>query len=413
VKILQTITHNILIRQGLLVLILGALIPQPAMADYLAYASTKDGKKIPLPQNIDGIDAKFLLNLEWGKYRGKRIRTAVLPVENTSSQRTVHVSSGGGYSSSYSVSSGGIPVQGIEAIITDVMNRTGRFRLVERTVLNQQIKEQDLGATGRISRPSAAKVGKILGAKYQIQAVVTNYDPGVEGQNIGIGGLLGGRAGALLGGVGIKSSKSLVGMNFRLIDSETSEILYTKQVESVISESGLTFGGAGFGRSGGLGGFLSNYSKTPIGQAVIAAINKGIFDLVQQIGANAASGSVVTVKGSKIYLNMGKGAVKVGERLNVFSKGEALIDPETGLSLGGEEEKIGQVEVTSVKKKYSIARVVSGNRSRFKKGSKVVSTSTPSSLQYASSWQPPEEGFFSKSNTGSGSSSGTSSEEDW
>ena len=403
--------RNFLLYITFFVLSLSASLSQAAQADFLAYASTKDGKKIPLPKNIDAIDAKYLLNLQWGKYRGKKLRAAVLGVENTSSQSTVHVTSAGVYSSSYSINSGGIPVQGIEAIITDVMNRTGRFRLVERKVLNQQIREQDLGAAGRISKPSAARIGKILGAKYQIQAVVTNYDPGVEGQNIGIGGLLGGRAGALLGGVGIKSSKSLVGMNFRLIDSETTEILYTKQVESVIAESGLSFGGAGYGRHGGLGGFLSNYSKTPIGQAVIAAVNKGIYDLVQQIGSSAASGSVVTVKGGKIYLNMGQGTVRPGEQLTVYSKGEALIDPETGLSLGGEEEKIGTVEVTSVKKKYSIARAVSGKASHFRKGSKVVSNNAPSTLMYATSWKAPDEGFFSSNSSGSGNSSGTASDD--
>jgi curli biogenesis system outer membrane secretion channel CsgG len=403
--------YNKPLGMSLLAVLLCIALPQAAQADFLAYASTKEGKKIPLPQNIDGIDAKYLLNLDWGKYRGKKLRAAVLPVENNSSRNTVHVTSAGGYSASYSINSGGIPVQGIEAIITDVMNRTGRFRLVERTVLNQQIREQDLGAAGRISKPSAARIGKILGAKYQIQAVVTNYDPGVEGQNIGIGGLLGGRAGALLGGVGIKSSKSLVGMNFRLINSETSEIVYTKQVESVISESGLSFGGAGFGGRGALGGFLSNYSRTPIGQAVIAAINKGVYALVQQIGTSAASGSVVTVKGKKVYINMGKGTVRPGEQLTVFSKGEALIDPETGLSLGGEDEKIGTVEVTTVKKKYSIARAIRGKTSRFKKGSKVISTSAPSSLQYAASWQAPDEGFFSKSNTGSVDSSNQESDD--
>ena len=91
----------------------------------------------------------------------------------------------------------------------------------------------------------------------------------------------------------------------------------------------------------------------------------------------------------------------------------SLIDPETGLSLGGEEERIGQVEVTSVKKKYSIAQAVQGNKADFKKGSKVVSTKSPTSIQYATSWKGPKEGFFSKSNVGDGSSSGASSEEDF
>lgn len=84
----------------------------------------------------------------------------------------------------------------------------------------------------------------------------------------------------VLGGVGIGGNQGRVGMNFRLIDAETSEVMYTKQIESVIKESSLTFGGVGFSSAGALGGFMSSYAKTPIGQAVIAGINKGVYELV-------------------------------------------------------------------------------------------------------------------------------------
>lgn len=44
----------------------------------------------------------------------------------------------------------------------------------------------------------------------------------------------------------------------------------------------------------------------------------------------------------------------------VYEKGEELIDPQTGLSLGAEEEELGVIEVTSVKEKYSIAQSLKG-----------------------------------------------------
>ena len=48
----------------------------------------------------------------------------------------------------------------------------------------------------------------------------------------------------VMGGVA-KAGLVYVGLNFRLIDATTSEVLYTKQVESVIKESGLMLAALG------------------------------------------------------------------------------------------------------------------------------------------------------------------------
>lgn len=380
-----------------------------AQADYVAYSVDKDGVKRPLPEYIGDIDVEYLLNLKWGDYSGKKVRIGVLPVENNSSSQSMTMSGPGG-TITYNADMGqGVPVQGIEAIITNVMHQTNRFRLVERKVLDKALKEQDLGATGRMAKPSAAKIGKVLGAQHLFQAVITNYESGVEKKGGGLGGLLGGQAGALLGALAVKSSKAVLGMNFRLIDAETSEIVYTDQVEVAIEDSGLTFGGFGATGSGGLGGFMSSYAKTPIGQAVITAANRGVYGLVKQAGNAPATGSVIKISKGRAYLNLGQDSVNNGEMLDMVRMGEQLIDPETGISLGGDEERIGSVKVVSVKEKYSIAKPVGLKASAIKRGDKVVSTKQPAPLQYAASWSGPEKkGFFGGASKKSSSSSGNS-----
>ncbi len=377
-----------------------------ANADFVAYSVTQEGERLPLPNDVNAIDVEYLVNVEWGKYAGNKTRIGVLEVENKSSASSVNVMGPGG-TVTYSAGSSGVPVQGIEAILTDVMHRTGRFRMVERKVLGQALKEQDLGASGRIAKPSAAKVGKVLGAQYLFQAVVTNYESGVEEKGGGLGGLIGGSAGALLGGLSMKSSKAIIGMNFRLINAETSEIIYTDQVQVDLSSSGLNFGGLGFAGGVGIGGFMSEYAKTPIGHAVIAAVNKGVFDLVKQVGSAAASGSVIKVKSGKVYINLGKGVVSVGDRLTLMDRGEAMIDPDTGISLGGEDEAIGELQVTTVKEKYSLAKPIGIKSSKIKRGNKVVSQRQADPLMYASSFAPPkkESGFFGGSSNSSDSNS--------
>lgn len=357
-----------------------------AWADYVAYSVGEDGRQ-PLPERVDDIEAKYLLNVEWGEYDGRRARLGVLEVDNTSSSGSYSYS--GPYGSyDYSPGGGTVPVNGIEAIVIDSLNQTGRFRLVERTELSSVLGEQDLAASGRIAKPSGAKTGNVLGAEFLVQVVVTDYEEDTQGKGGGLGALVTKKV-PLLGGVKVKNSQGRIGLNVRLIDAETSEIVFTKQIESVIKESGLTVGAAGFSNGIGLGGFFDKYAKTPIGQAVIAGINEGTYELIKQVGARSAEGSIVKADANQIYLNLGTGSVSAGDTLRVIELGEELIDPETGISLGGSETVLGEIVVNQVNEKFSIATPVSLSKVPAR-GDKVVATKAAEPMQYASTWSPPK-----------------------
>lgn len=373
-----------MIKRLLSALALTALLPLSASAqEYVAHA-VANGRAIPLPapSDLSAVDTLYLVDVEWSQYNGPKTRVAVSKVDNRSSMRSYSMTDSSGYSSDISFAYQSVPVNGIEAMITDVMHRSGRFRMVERQAIGNVLQEQDFGASGRVAQPSAAKIGSVLGAEYLIEVVITSYEPGVAGNNVNVGALASGtKLGGLLGNVHVGSKTSIIGMNFRLIDATTSEVIFTNQVDRQIKDSGIGFGAARFGNSNAMGGFMSQYSKTPIGQAVTAAVNEGVYDLIAQIGARPASGSVVKADGAGIYLNLGAGSVQVGDRLSLMSRGEALIDPETGISLGSEESEIGSVEVTSVQDRFSIARLSGGQMP--KAGDIVRSHKAPAQLMYA------------------------------
>ena len=357
-----------------LALVLSVLATSTYAADYVAYSIDEDGKGTPLPEVIDELPAEEMLNVKWGDYKGNKVRVAILDVKNESKVSSFKVV---GFSGGISIDTvnKGVPVDGIEAILTDIMLHSERFRMIERKEIDSTIREQDFGASGRVSKPSAAKIGKILGAEYLIKAVITEYTPDFKGSSFGLGGLgkfVGGKTGGLLGGLGYKSKKSMVAMNFRIIDATTSEVMYSKQVKAVMSDSGLTFGGGGFGSGGALGGFYNTYSKTPIGQALIAAVNKGVFELIKQIGTAKTTGEVIKVSGKKVYLNLGSDSVAIGDTLTLSTLGEDLIDPKTGLSLGSEEEEVGQIKIYKVKDKFSIAKSIDADLSEVSTGDKAV-----------------------------------------
>jgi hypothetical protein len=70
---------------------------------------------------------------------------------------------------------------------------------------------------------------------------------------------------------------------------------------------------------------------------------------------------IMKVAGDTIYVNAGSGELNVGDTFDVYRMGEELIDPDTGESLGAEEEKIGSLTITEVKEKYSFAKATSGS----------------------------------------------------
>ena len=375
------------IRNPILLLIaaLALLGSQSAAADFVAYSIGKKSKS-PLPERIDDIDTKFLLNLEWGGYNGPKRRLGVLPVDNNSGASTFSISSSAG-DIDFSSSETGVPVNGIEAIVIDSLSQTDRFRLVERTELDSVLGEQDLAASGRIAKPSGAKTGNVLGAEFLVQVVVTDYETDVSGTDGGAGGLF--RKVPLVGGIKAGQSMGRVGLNIRLIDAETSEITFSKQVEATIKETNIGVAGAGWTGDAVLGAFLSNYSRTPIGQAVIAGINEGVYELIKEIGVKPSEGSIVKADPGQIYRNLGQDTVKVGDRLRVMKVGEELIDPDTGISLGGSMTSLGEIEVSQVQEKFSIATPVSlsGDPAR---GDKVVGTAVSAPLEFADKWKKPK-----------------------
>jgi hypothetical protein len=66
---------------------------------------------------------------------------------------------------------------------------------------------------------------------------------------------------------------------------------------------------------------------------------------------------VLNVQGDQVWINRGKdGGLKKGDILKVFRPGVALIDPDTGENLGSAEYLIGEISVTRVNPKFTIAK---------------------------------------------------------
>jgi curli biogenesis system outer membrane secretion channel CsgG len=148
----------------------------------------------------------------------------------------------------------------LAGMLTNELMGTEKFKVVERAKLGPVLDEQDLAESGRISKSSGAKIGKLTGAQYLVFATVSAFESDVKGTGGGIG-----FRGISVGG---KKEEAYMAVDLRVVNTTTGEIEFTRSVEARASSGGLAVGVY----RGGFGGNLSKYEKTPTGKAIRAVI---------------------------------------------------------------------------------------------------------------------------------------------
>ena len=197
-------------------------------------------------------------------YNGPKARIAVLEFKD----KTVKTGWMGGWLRTWGVEWSQVG-EGMREMLTTALFNTNRFIVLERELLDEVMKEQDLGASGRIKKGTEAKTGEIYGADLLITGAVTEFQGSQSGAGLGTK-----IAGAILGGA-IK--RAHVAIDIRIIDANTSQIVAATSVEGKATDFGGLIGGK-IGLPVALGGF----SKTPIEKAIRACIQKAVDFIVSQ-----------------------------------------------------------------------------------------------------------------------------------
>lgn len=148
----------------------------------------------------------------------------------------------------------------LAGMLTNELAGTGNFKMVERDKLGDVLDEQDLAASGRVSKSTGAKIGKMTGAQYIVIATLTAFESDVKGTGGGLS-----FRGISVGG---KKEDAYMAVDLRVVNTTTGEIDFTRSIEARASSGGLAVGVY----RGGFGGNLSKYEKTPTGKAIRAVI---------------------------------------------------------------------------------------------------------------------------------------------
>ena len=232
--------------------------------------------------------------------------------------------------------------EGLTEMLVSELFKTGRFIMVERAALAEIVKEQELGQTGLIRKDTAAKVGAILGAEMLVTGAVTEF----EAESSGGGGAIGYQAFAIQ----TQTKTAHVGVDIRMVDATTGEIVRSHNAEGKAEETAVAFAGQIKGVTFGSDAFL----KMPIGQATRRAIQNAVAFIAQEMEAVPWTARVAGVKDGQIYVNQGANAnLETCTNLTAYSLGEEVIDPRSGLSLGNERTYVGMVTLQEIHDKFS------------------------------------------------------------
>ncbi len=172
---------------------------------------------------------------------------------------------------------------GISDMLATALVNTNRFIVLERDLLHEVIKEQNLGGSGRLSPGSAPAIGQIEGAELLVTGAITEYEP----NRFSFGGIA---LGILTGATSViiheKNDRAplgalmytdaVVGADIRVVDTRTSRVVLSATLKADAKDfGGGVIGVVGGGKSTvplGFGGF----QHTGIKLAIRALINKAV-----------------------------------------------------------------------------------------------------------------------------------------
>jgi curli biogenesis system outer membrane secretion channel CsgG len=253
---------------------------------------------------------------------------------------------------------------GINAMMTKRIASDGRFIVVERRKIGSLTKEQDFAASNRVKRGTGARIGEIRGADLTLMGDIVVFGRDDRRQSAGVGGF-GGGVGAVIGG-SKSEGKAVVVLNYRLVDTETSEVVSTGEARGESKRTSKGFGAAllvgGVGVGGGASVTSSNFGETIIGEATMDAVNQ----LAQQLNTGKVEGGaadrtddldarVADVSGDTITINAGSGAgLQAGQKFTIYHKGKEIKDPTTGEVLDVQTTPLGTLTITTVRERISM-----------------------------------------------------------
>ena len=283
------------------------------------------------------------------KYTGPKRRIAVTDIELKVGSGEVDASSNGMVAPPPDFG------QGLTEMLMTALSKSNRFILLERSDKGLQDiqKEQSQGG---VTESSRAQSNNLMGAEILIRGSLTEFNS--EQSKQGSKGILSDL------GVSQASSSATVGIDIRIFDVSTGEIIDSEKADGKASAKGIDLEIL----KNDLNLSSSSFQSSSLGKATRQAIEKAVFFICSKLDKRPWQARIADViedeKDKKeLYLNVGALAgIKVGDEFEVFHPGRKIMDPDhpDRVLATSKGKRIGRCRVTSVDPDVSIASPIDG-----------------------------------------------------
>lgn len=218
---------------------------------------------------------------------------------------------------------------------------TQKFRVMEREQLDVLVKEQQRAKAGQVKSRSGGETGGFEGADYLVYGTITTLSASKKsnfGASLGMAMLSGDSA----QNTNCYSGEVTLSLDIRITESATGQIRYVQRIDE--TKKAGTICGEG----------VPQTNATELFRSAADRVASGLVTTVYPIKVAAVQGD------GGMTLNYGMGTLNVSDYVTVFRPGEAVIDPDTGKSLGSSEELLGIAQITDVQTSFSKARPIAG-----------------------------------------------------
>ncbi len=228
------------------------------------------------------------------------------------------------------------------------LRRMGKFDLLDRRYDAEYRKELQLMLDSSPVDELLAKLDNVSSADYLLVGKLAEFSVVKDSFFIEAAGLRGTEYGA-----------SLL-YNYRIIEFATRKIVFTGSVNLYYDDDQIKT----------LVPELNYSDRIPQGESRIRFVLASVAarNVAGQITDELFPMLIIGVDGYNVVVSSGSSALKNGQELTVFRRGEQLIDPYTGNAVGSLETEVGRIVVTRVESAVAYARIISGNPDDFTKG---------------------------------------------
>lgn len=240
--------------------------------------------------------------------------------------------------------------EGVADMLITALVKSGKFSVIERQEIERLVQEQQLGQSFMVTPESAPKVGQLLGVEIFVVGSVTEFGTKQRDVNVGL---------SVFGG-GVSQKVARCAVDIRLVNVNTGEIIVAETFEGQETSTGFSvaYEDMNFGNT-------SAWNDTDIGKATRQAVDGVVGLTAENMDKVEWGGKILRINTDNTVLMKpgSEGNVKVGMEFVVVRKGEDVKDPDTGLSLGAEESKVGRIKVIedALKGKAAKAKVLEGS----------------------------------------------------